>query len=144
MTKRVITGAGRGIGRATAEAFVRDATDFGIHVVLASRPEAELSATAEVVRAVGGEATTVVCDVTAEPQVKRRIDTAAKITGRIDIVVCNAGVAVVVPLFGLPPSRRMSRSTRLCWDISPVRCNSADAPLPSSNRWFWHREWGSR
>ena len=95
MTKRVvmITGAGRGIGRATAEAFAQD----GTHVVLAARSEAELRATAEAVHAAGAEATIVPCDVTAEPHVKRLVATAAGITGRIDIVVCNAGVAVVAP-----------------------------------------------
>lgn len=99
MTKRVIviTGAGRGIGRATAEAFAQASAGLSTHVVLASRSEAELNTTAEAVRSLGGEATSVLCDVTAEPHVKRLIDTATDLTGRIDIVVCNAGVAVVAP-----------------------------------------------
>jgi NAD(P)-dependent dehydrogenase (short-subunit alcohol dehydrogenase family) len=95
VTRRIvlITGAGRGIGQATAEAFGAQ----GDHVVLASRTEAELEATASAVHSAGGEATIVACDVTAEPHVKRLIETAASLTGTLDIVVCNAGGAVVAP-----------------------------------------------
>jgi NAD(P)-dependent dehydrogenase (short-subunit alcohol dehydrogenase family) len=95
MTNRVvlITGAGRGIGRATAEAFGA----LGDHVVLAARTEADLRATAEAVEAAGGTATVVPCDVTAEPHVKRLIETASGVSGMIDIVICNAGVAHVAP-----------------------------------------------
>jgi 3-oxoacyl-[acyl-carrier protein] reductase len=89
----LITGAGRGIGRATALAFARG----GDHVVLAARSEADLGATADAARAAGGAATIVPCDVTAEPHVRRLVDTAAARSGAIDVVVCNAGSAVVAP-----------------------------------------------
>lgn len=96
MTSRVvlITGAGRGIGRATALAFAEQ----GDHVVLAARNEADLEATADEIRAAGGQATIVRCDVTAEPHVKRLIEAARNLTGTIDVVVCNAGTAVVAPV----------------------------------------------
>lgn len=95
MARRVvlITGAGRGIGQATAEAFGA----HGDHVVLASRTEQELGTTAAAIHNAGGEATIVACDVTAEPHVKRLIESAAGVTGTIDVVVCNAGGAVVAP-----------------------------------------------
>ncbi len=89
----VVTGAGHGIGRATAEAFGQQ----GNHLVLAARTEAELEAAAEAVRAAGGTASVVPCDVTAEPHVKRLVEIAASRTGMIDVVVCNAGTAVVAP-----------------------------------------------
>lgn len=88
----IVTGAGRGIGRATARAFGAR----GDLVVLAARSEDELAIVAGEVQSVGGEAVAVPCDVTAEPHVKRLIDTAAS-HGSIDIVVCNAGSAVVAP-----------------------------------------------
>lgn len=95
MTRRVvlITGAGRGIGQATAEAFGA----HGDHVVLAARTQPELETVAAAVHGAGGEATIVACDVTAEPHVKRLIETAAGISGTIEIVVCNAGGTVVAP-----------------------------------------------
>ncbi len=99
-TKRVIliTGAGRGIGRATAQAFASyPQANQGTHLVLAARSQTELEATAEFVRSVGGGVTVVACDVTAEPHVKRLVNAAAEITGTIDVVVCNAGIATVAP-----------------------------------------------
>lgn len=89
----VVTGAGRGIGRAIAEAF--GAT--GAHVVLAARTAGELDETANAVRLAGGEATALPCDVAAEPHVRRLIDIAAGIQGSIDVLVANAGVAKVQP-----------------------------------------------
>jgi NAD(P)-dependent dehydrogenase (short-subunit alcohol dehydrogenase family) len=89
----IVTGAGRGIGQATAAAF----GGRGDHVVLAARTEAELATTADLVRAAGGTATVVPGDLTSEPAVEQLLATAATITGKIDVVVCNAGVAAVAP-----------------------------------------------
>jgi NAD(P)-dependent dehydrogenase (short-subunit alcohol dehydrogenase family) len=89
----VISGGGRGIGQATAEAFGAQ----GDHVVLAARTQAELEMTAAAVHGAGGSATIVGCDISDEPQVRQLIETAGSISGTIDIVVCNAGSAVVAP-----------------------------------------------
>ena len=89
----VIIGASRGIGRATALAFAAP----GTHLVLAARDGAALEALADEARAAGADASAVPCDVTAEPHVRRLIETAAGITGRIDILINSAGGAVVAP-----------------------------------------------
>lgn len=89
----IIIGASRGIGRATALAIARP----GAHLVLAARDAAMLEAVAEEVRAHGGAATVVPCDVTAEPHVRRLVEVAAGITGRIDVLVNSAGCALVAP-----------------------------------------------
>lgn len=89
----VVTGAGRGIGRAVAEAFGAQ----GDHVVLAARTAAEIEAVADAIVTAGGQATAVACDITAEPHVRRLIDTAGQVNGKIDIVVANAGVARIQP-----------------------------------------------
>jgi NAD(P)-dependent dehydrogenase (short-subunit alcohol dehydrogenase family) len=103
-TKRVIviTGAGRGIGRATAQSFAASKQNGQgndeVHLVLAARSQTELESTAELVHSAGSSATVVACDVTAEPHVKRLIEVAGALTGTIDVVVCSAGTAAVAPL----------------------------------------------
>ncbi|HNP71352.1 MAG TPA: SDR family NAD(P)-dependent oxidoreductase, partial [Kouleothrix sp.] len=46
----------------------------------------------------GAEASTVPCDATAEPHVRRMIESAASISGRVDVLVNSAGGATVAPL----------------------------------------------
>jgi NAD(P)-dependent dehydrogenase (short-subunit alcohol dehydrogenase family) len=89
----VISGAGRGIGRATAQAFAAQ----GATVVLASRTAAELQALAEEIAAAGGVAVAVACDITAEPDVIRLMAAASAQHGQIDVLVCAAGVARIAP-----------------------------------------------
>ncbi len=84
----VITGASSGIGRAAAMAFARE----GARVVLAARNREELRRAEVDVRTTGAEVLVVPTDVTDEASVDRLVrDTLARF-GRIDIVVCNAGV----------------------------------------------------
>lgn len=69
----IVTGAGRGIGRAAAVALA----EAGADVTLFSRSEAELAAVAEEVRALGSHATTCVGDVRSASDVDRLLETAA-------------------------------------------------------------------
>ena len=84
----LITGAGSGIGKATAQAFLAD----GFRVVLAGRHAAPL---AEVARA-GGDAQTLVyeVDVTEPGQVRALFDATREKFGRLDVLFNNAGVGV--------------------------------------------------
>jgi len=84
----IVTGAGRGIGRAISLAFAR----AGATVILASRTETELSKTAEEVLAVGGKATPILTDVTVRKDVEVLVQRAVETTGRLDVIVNNAGV----------------------------------------------------
>ena len=99
MSRRVVvvTGAGRGIGAAVAEAFGA----LGDHVVVASRTGTDLEGVAAAARAAGGEATPVATDVRDEAAVTGLMEVAAALTGRIDVVVCSAGVARVAPFLQL-------------------------------------------
>jgi NAD(P)-dependent dehydrogenase (short-subunit alcohol dehydrogenase family) len=85
----VITGGARGIGRATAEAFVA----AGARAVLVDRDLAE----AQVAAAAMGNAEAHALDVTREADVDTFFDDLAARTGRIDILVNNAGASIRKP-----------------------------------------------
>ncbi|MBI2369450.1 MAG: SDR family oxidoreductase [Deltaproteobacteria bacterium] len=84
----VLTGAGRGIGRAVALAYAQEDASL----VLAARTTSELEATAADVRGLGRPCLAVPCDVAQEDQVQALVDRALKEFGRIDVLVSNAGV----------------------------------------------------
>ena len=84
----VVTGAGSGIGRAAALAFLRD----GYCVVLAGRHEQTLAAVAQL----GGapeRMLVVPTDVTHEASVLALFDTAVRHFGRVDVLFNNAGIS---------------------------------------------------
>lgn len=84
----LITGGGRGIGRAIAERFARE----GAAVFLTSRTEKQLEETAHAIQQAGGQAGYEVADVSREDEVARLVKSAEKQFGRIDILVNNAGI----------------------------------------------------
>ena len=87
----LVTGAGRGIGRALAEGLA----NAGADVVLAARTEAEVKAAAEEIKAATGrKALGVVCDVTSSSSVQQCVDQALEQFGHLDILINNAGSSV--------------------------------------------------
>ncbi len=82
----VITGAGRGIGSATALAFAGE----GARIVIATRTREPGEETAAAIRAQGGEAEVVVVDVGQRAAVNALIHGVAGQYGRLDIVLHNA------------------------------------------------------
>jgi len=84
-----ITGAGSGIGKATALAFGRR----GDSVVLAGRSRESIEAAANEVEIAGGRALAVVADVSRYEDVTRIIDAATEKFGGIDVWINNASVA---------------------------------------------------
>ncbi|MCU0507734.1 MAG: SDR family oxidoreductase, partial [Anaerolineae bacterium] len=83
-----VTGAGSGIGRAAAEMIGRD----GAKVALVSRDEEELRDAEEAIRRAGGEAISLVCDVSVAEDVERAVAATVEKWGRLDLVFANAGV----------------------------------------------------
>ena len=83
----VVTGAGRGIGRACAERLAQD----GASVVLAARSANELEEVAAGIEASGGTAELVVTDVTSRSEVRSLFSRTEEVFGRLDILVNNAG-----------------------------------------------------
>src|SRR5512136_2470586 len=84
----IITGAGSGIGRATAYLFAKE----GAKVVIADIDDAGGEETAASIKASGGNAIFVHTDVSIAPEVESLIKTTKASFGRIDIVVNNAAM----------------------------------------------------
>ena len=100
----IITGAGRGIGRATAELFARE----GARVVLCARTARELRSTCSAIEVAGGEAVARVMDIGSTRQARALVSLALRRYGRIDALVNNAGI--------LGPRVPLTRYPRREWD----------------------------
>ena len=124
-----VTGASRGIGRATALSLCR----VGFDIVVAS-PEIERNEeVAAEIRACSGEAMTVNLDVTSPDSVKEAFAKALKDRGRIDVLVNNAGITRDGLAVRMKPSD---------WDLvlainlnGAFRCVQAVLPGMMRNRW---------
>ena len=90
----LITGGGRGIGRAIALAFARE----GARVAVTARTGAELAAVAGEIRALGRKALAVPCDVAERAQVDDAVRQVVDGLGPVQILVNNAGMAVSAKL----------------------------------------------
>jgi NAD(P)-dependent dehydrogenase (short-subunit alcohol dehydrogenase family) len=84
----LVTGAGSGIGRATAVAFAK----AGCKVVAASRSHEGIDETVAMIQRIGGDALAVKTDVTNAAQVEALIHKAVQVYGRLDCAFNNAGV----------------------------------------------------
>jgi NAD(P)-dependent dehydrogenase (short-subunit alcohol dehydrogenase family) len=89
----VVTGAGRGIGAATARALA----DAGLAVVVAARNHDQIEQRAAELTAMGHEAKAVVCDVTSEASVQALSREASEL-GPVAVLVNNAGAAGSMPV----------------------------------------------
>ena len=90
----VVTGAGRGIGLAVARALA----GAGAAVVVAARTRDAIEAVATELRAAGGRAWAVSCDVTDLANVQALARAAETHLGHVDILVNNAGISHSAPL----------------------------------------------
>jgi NADP-dependent 3-hydroxy acid dehydrogenase YdfG len=90
----IVTGAGRGIGRAVVTALAAE----GAAVVLAARTRAELAAAASDIRETGNRTLIVPTDITQEQAVFALMDQAVAEFGRVDVLVNAAGVASFSPV----------------------------------------------
>lgn len=115
----VVTGAGTGIGRATARAFAAE----GAHVLAVGRRAEPLHETA----AGYDRITPLTADITAEGQPERIVQAALELHGRLDVLVNNAGIVHSGALGTLTPERIAPQiATNL---IAPILL--AQAALPS-------------
>ena len=93
----MVTGAGRGSGRAIAERFARD----GYAVAATGRSASSLSALADAMSAGGAEVLPLACDVTDREAVTRAVAQIEQRLGPIDVLVNNAGVSASAPFVSM-------------------------------------------
>jgi 7-alpha-hydroxysteroid dehydrogenase len=95
----IVTGAGRGIGAASAVALA----ECGADVVIASRTQSDLDRVAEQVAATGRRAITVAGDLADLEVIRSLVTSAQREFGRVDVVVNNVGGAIPLPFFDTTP-----------------------------------------
>jgi 3-oxoacyl-[acyl-carrier protein] reductase len=110
----LVTGAGRGIGRAIALGYGH----AGAATVCAARTAPEVEATAGAIVRQGGSALAIPCDVTEPRQVEAMMATVRERFGGLDVLVCNAG--------GNTHRRTVEASEPAAW-LAAVHLNLASA-----------------
>ncbi|MGW7674581.1 SDR family NAD(P)-dependent oxidoreductase [Streptomyces sp. NPDC054775] len=126
----LITGAGRGIGRATALALA----DAGADVVLLARSKDQLASVAEEVRGRGREATTLVADLSDPAQLQSIANDVAGLSIHVDILINNA--ATVAPLGPTASITPQDFTSSLILNVVAVAAlNSALLPAMREKGW---------
>jgi NAD(P)-dependent dehydrogenase (short-subunit alcohol dehydrogenase family) len=98
----IVTGSGRGIGRALSVEFARQ----GARVLCCARTTAEIEETAALIRAENGHCLTVVTDLRANEKVNHVVEQALTEFGRIDVLVNNAArIPVIDALWEVDPEQ---------------------------------------
>ena len=118
----IITGAGRGIGKAIALTMAEAGADIGA----AARTPQQIEETAEEVRQGGKRCLAIPTDITKSEQVEQMVEKAVSEFGRIDILVNNAGMLMLKPIAAMPGSK------------SPLSEILPDFDIPLSED-EWHR-----
>jgi NAD(P)-dependent dehydrogenase (short-subunit alcohol dehydrogenase family) len=107
----IVTGASRGIGKDISELFANE----GARVVCSARTlregehplEGSLETTVAEIKAAGGEASAVTCDVSSEESCERMVAETHRIYGPCDVLVNNAALTYFIPVKDYPPKRWM-------------------------------------
>ena len=100
--KAIVTGGGRGIGRAIATVFA----EAGADVAIFSRTKTQLDEVCKEIDLLGGNSIGITCDISDSKQVVEAVKIATAKLGRIDILVNNAGQVAVGPLAPLPEPKK--------------------------------------
>ena len=96
----LVTGAGKGIGRAIALALAQE----NVQVALLARNQAQLQAVAREIEALGGKAVLVAADIADRAAVEAAVEQATAALGFIDILINNAGIGTFAKLVDMDPA----------------------------------------
>jgi NAD(P)-dependent dehydrogenase (short-subunit alcohol dehydrogenase family) len=95
----LVTGSSRGIGRAIAMAYAR----AGARVVISSRKLDACESVVRDIKAAGGTATAIACNISHKDQVEALVSQTEATFGPVDVLVCNAAVNPYYgPMSGIP------------------------------------------
>ena len=125
----IVTGASRGIGKATALALAAE----GAAVLLVGRSEQPLSDAAEACREAGGQGEPLALDVTSPGAGERVLEACVSRLGRIDVLVNNAGTSAVRTVEELTDEEWEQQ-----WELhvmAPMRLMRATAPAMAERGW---------
>ncbi len=127
----IVTGGGRGIGRAVALALAQE----GAAVAVAARSQDELAETARLVREGGGRAIAVPTDIRRREHVQALVATTVAELGPVDILVNNAGVARFAPV-----AEATEEDWRMMFEVNllgALLCTQAVLPSMVERRRGW-------
>ncbi|MGI4886590.1 MAG: 3-ketoacyl-ACP reductase [Janthinobacterium lividum] len=96
----LVTGAGKGIGRATAVALARE----GVHVGLLARTESQLQAVAQELHALGVKTAVAAADVADRAAVEAAVAHLQQALGPVDILINNAGIGTFAKFLDMAPA----------------------------------------
>ena len=94
----IVTGAGRGIGKAIALTLA----EAGADITVVARTREQIKQTAEDIRKLGRQGLAIPTDVSEEDHVKKAVEQTISQFGKIDILVNNAGIAISKPVALVP------------------------------------------
>ncbi len=128
----LVTGAGRGIGRAIAEVLA----SAGAHLALNARTSSELNEVVDGIRAKGGQASAFRADLSQPPVLAELLAQVAAQAGPIDILVNNAGIG------SSADPKPVAQFDDTFWDLTlwlnltvPYRLSKAVLPHMRQQRW---------
>lgn len=120
----IVTGAGRGIGKAIALTLA----EAGADIVAVARTAKQIEQTAEEIRKLGRKALAIPTDVTKEDQVKRAVEQTISQFGKIDILVNDAGIGSPMKPVAFIPGAKF-----LGWELAEDNWDKQLTPEE------WHR-----
>jgi len=127
----VVTGGGRGIGRAICLAFAREGADVVVNYASRDQPAQEVVGAIE---AMGRKAVAVKGNVAVKADVERIIQTAIEHFGKIDILVNNAGVSKPNMLY---------KMTEEQWDeVIDIQLKGPFLCIQAASRYMMERKYG--